>query len=186
MFGRNASKFANIAWDLAFPLIIVPENLPLQKLNLSQRRNLKKAIKYCERSLGKTSKDRSNHWLLAKIHQRLGNRQEFLRCAFSAYRAYPEDISIITAATTAALELGEGKIAIDFSKLGLEICRNQDSIVVGNACLSYLISGNIELAIYYARAACRLDPKECSLIKVCEDVESGAKPVPERLDQVFY
>ena len=169
---------------LALPLLIIPENTPLGKLNFWERRKLRKAIRCCTQP-SDTSNDPKTLWLLAKIHQRLENPTEFLKVAIAAQRAFPADLDIITAATTAAIEVGDGDQAVAFSKLGLEIASEQDEVVLSHACLANLIAGYTDQAMDYAQQVCKVDHESCYLIEICKDVKNGIRPTPTKLTEVY-
>ena len=179
-----SDKEADRAWNLAFPLLIVPENTPSNELKFWERRKLKKAIKCCIK-LNETSKDSKTLWLLAKIYQRLGDQKQFLDAAITAHHAFPGDLDIITAATTAAIEVGDGDTAVAFSNLGLEITSEQDRVVLAHACISNLIAGFTDRAMHYAQETCKIDSETCYLIKICQDVANGLRPTPMNLNEVF-
>ena len=182
MYGiRNSPDYE---WNSLLPLLILPENLPLDDLNFWQRRKLNRVVRELDQVNGR-AKNRKTLWLIAKIHQRLGNEKEFLDSAIIAHHEFPEDLNIITAVTTAALEVGDGKTAIAFTKLGLECTNGQNAVVLTHACLSYLISGVLDLAMSYAKESCRIDPENCYLVDICRDVASNLKPIPGRLEEVF-
>lgn len=144
------------------------------------RRKLKKALGYFRQVLQIHPQNWSVMWTVGKVYQRLGLHDEALRWFSQAHQINPDQADVAREAGIAAIETGQGELAISF--LTAAIAARPDAPgLVANLALAHLVNRDINQAKSCAAQAVERDQRDevsRSVLEIICEVEAGTRPIP--------
>jgi len=150
------------------------------------KRRLARAIACFEAALRINPGGWPSHWALGKIHQRLGRKEEALRCFARAHELAPVQPDVAREAGITAADLGDGPGAVRFLEAAIA-ASPADGGLQSNLALAHLLCGDVAAARAAVERAAALLPEDaivCKVQGVVEDVASGRRPRPRTLEEM--
>ena len=144
------------------------------------RRKLKKALEHLGQALQIHPQNWSAMWTMGKVYQRLRLQDQALRCFHQAHQIKPDQADVAREAGIAAIETGQGKLAVSFLTAAIT-ARPDDPGLVANLALAHLVNRDIDRAKSCAAQAVernRHDEASRSVLRIICEVEAGTRPIP--------
>ena len=144
------------------------------------RRKLRRAIVAFDEAISIRPGNWAAHWLVGKIHQRLGENEATLRRFARAHDLEPTNADVAREATIAAIEVGEALAARRFSEVAMALAPS-DAGLVANHAVALLIAGDASGALRAIQKALALDPNDrisCDVRDRVLEVLAGRRTPP--------
>jgi len=144
------------------------------------RRRLRKALEYLRQALQIHPQNWSAMWTMGKVYQRLRLQDQALGWFRQAHQIKPDQADIAREAGVAAIETGQGKLAVSFLTAAIA-ARPNDPGLVANLALAHLVNRDIDQAKSCAVQAVERDPHDevsRSVLRTICEVEAGTRPIP--------
>jgi tetratricopeptide (TPR) repeat protein len=166
--------------------LIILDNKPSEPLDEPGRKRLGQAIGLFEEVARINPGNWAAMWLLGKIHQRLEQYERGLEWFARAHRLKPDQPDVAREASIAAMDLGRPEEAIEFCRRAIE-SKPGDPGLRANLALALLFSGKPDEAQTVAREALQAKPDDqitASIVRIIEEVLSGARPRPHHVNDL--
>ncbi len=176
--GRLNEVFAEACRFIEGELILHGQDPP--RPGWLTRRKLKKAIRGFEEVIANDAGHWQSMWLIGKVYQRLRERRMALDWFLRARELNPGQPDVAREASLCAMDLGQGQLAVELCSAACA-CKPEDSGLVANLALAYLIAGRVEEAQWTAADAVARDPTDevsTTVRLLVNQVASGARPCP--------
>ena len=149
---------------------------------------IKEGIKYLDAVTKINKKNWAAFWLKGKAYQSLGHSQSAYNEFKKAYDIEKENADVARELMIEALNIGKGNEGVKIGKLALSLKPN-DTGLMGNLGLAYLINGEIDNAEDITRKAINLDPQDKinkSILNIIREVKSGKRPQPKKYSDLMH
>ena len=183
---EEANKYNSLvdsAWALIGEQLHLHDSTHLGKPGIFVRRRLTKAIRLFKQALGTNGDGWQSMWALGKIYQRLGDDREALSWFRRAFTINPKQPDVAREASLAAMNLGLGSEGVQFCLAAVDNEPNESGLVA-NLALAYLVNGDLPNALENAERAVREKPDDemsRTVKEIIGKVARGYMPRPKRL-----
>ena len=160
---------------------ILLDGQPLSTPGWFASRRLKKAKRLFEDAIAINPAGWNAMFLIGKIEQRFGLRQEALDWMLRAREFALENTSLAKEASALASQLGMHELGARIADEAIAM-KSDDAALIVNSGLAHILGGNSGLALARFREAVRLDPHDGTNRKLeafAEKVIEGSLPIPK-------
>lgn len=123
------------------------------------RRKLRRALALFDRVLQTKPDSWNTMWLMAKVHQRLGDKATAFSWMERAYLINPSQLDVTREASLMASDLGRQDSGIAYARRATQI-EPENAGLVANLALSYLLANRLEEAKREIARSLKLDPND--------------------------
>jgi tetratricopeptide (TPR) repeat protein len=148
---------------------------------------IKTGIEYLDAVTKINSNNYSAYWVKGKGYQVLKMHKNAYDEFNYSFKINKENPDVARELMIECIELGKGKEAVEISLFASSLKPN-DSGLIGNVALSYLISGNLILAEQNIKKAIELNPKDkinLRLDQIINEVKTGKRKKPKNYNDLL-
>jgi tetratricopeptide (TPR) repeat protein len=123
------------------------------------RRRLKRALRLFNHVLELKPQSWNSMWLIAKVHQRLGDLEHAFSWMERAYQSNPSQLDVAREASLIAMDLGRKEAAVVYAHRATQL-EKEDAGLMANLALAYLLANDLAQARATIARSLEMDPAD--------------------------